>query len=70
MTISKAESQLMKRLKSIWDNKNFVCGVMSGLRQAGKVESMLEFLKMAERREEKYTPDQILSLTVAMRKKE
>ena len=43
---------------------------MSGLRQADKVDKMLEFLLMAERRKEKYTPDQIMALTITLRKQE
>ena len=70
MMISETERKLMKRLKSIWDDRNFVCGVMSGLRQADKVDKMLEFLLMAERRKEKYTPDQIMALTITLRKQE
>ena len=66
--ISEAEESLMKKLKKIWNDKNFVCGVMSGLREADKVDNMLDFLLIAERREEKYTPDQIMALTIAMRK--
>lgn len=69
MAISQAERELMEKLKRIWDNKNFVCGIMSGLRQAEKVEEMLAFLVLAERRGEKYSADQITALTIAMRKK-
>ena len=66
--ISETERKLMKRLKIIWNDRNFVCGVMSGLRQANRVDNMLEFLLMAERREEKYTPEQVMALTITLRK--
>ena len=66
--INEAERELMKRLKLIWNDKDFVCGVMSGLRQANKVDKLLEFLIMAERRGEKYTSDQITALTITLRK--
>ena len=66
--ISETERKLMKRIKSIWSDRNSVCGVKSGLRQADKVYKMLDFLLIAEKRGEKYTPDQIMALTIALRK--
>ncbi len=68
--ISQPERELMEKLKKIWDDRGFVCGIMSGLRQAGKVDEMLTFLSLAERRGDMYSSDQITALTIAMRKKD
>lgn len=69
MAINQAERELMGKLKRIWDDKNFVCGIMSGLRQAEKVDEMLDFLTMAERRGDRFSSDQITALTISMRRK-
>ena len=61
---------IIAQLKKKWDDRGFVCGIMSGLRQAGKVDEMLTFLSLAERRGDMYSSDQITALTIAMRKKD
>ena len=56
--------ELVKELKSIRDDKDFVCGAMSNAGGDKAWEVMLDFIKMARRRGDELSSDTILLLSL------
>ena len=56
--------ELVRELKRIRDDKDFVCGAMSNAGSDKAWEVMLDYIKMARRRGDELTSDTILLLSL------
>ncbi len=63
MTVEK-KKELVKRLKQIWDDRDFVCGAMSNAGSEKAWQVMLEYIEEAERLGRTVTSDEILLLSL------
>ena len=68
MPLSESEIKLRGLLKEIRDEKNFVNGMLSGLRQCDKTDKMINFIEMAKKRGDILSADDITMLTIRFRK--
>lgn len=55
---------LQKKLRSFWDDDDFVNGTLCILRDDHYISKMLDFIEMAEERGDSLTSDDILLLAV------
>lgn len=60
--------RLMKRLQRIYDNKDFVCGTISIARDVSVWQELLDSIETLEREQEPISSDDILALTIALRR--
>lgn len=62
--------ELAKELKTIYNNKDFVCGTIAILRYDTLITTMLDFLKIARKKNEAITSDGIQLLALDLRDEE
>lgn len=69
-SVSDTGKQLVKELRIIWDDRNFILGAMSNAGSKKAWEKMLDYIHMARRMGDEVTSDDILILSIKLGEEE
>ncbi len=61
---SDCSRELVNELKQIWNNKDFVCGVLCNAGGSDAWMTMLEYIREAKKSDKKLTSDEIILLSL------
>lgn len=67
---SSVKKELISELRKIYDNKDFVCGVVSNAGYENAWSVMLDFIRTARRLGDDITSDNLLLLSLDLREEE
>lgn len=70
MTLTNTESKLMKLLKEIYDDKDFVCGTMTILKTDRNRSVMVDYILTAKAKGLSIESDDILKLALILKNEE
>lgn len=64
--MSEIKKELIKELKEIWDNKDFVCGAICNAGTEESMEEMYNYIINAKESSEEITSDEILLVSLGL----
>ena len=64
--MSEIKKELIKELKEIWDNKDFVCGAICNAGTEESIEEMYNYIINAKESSEEITSDEILLVSLGL----
>lgn len=64
--MSEIKKELIKELKEIWDNKDFVCGAICNAGTEESMEEMYNYIINAKESSEEITSDEILLMSLGL----
>jgi len=64
--MSEIKKELIKELKEIWDNKDFVCGAICNAGTEESMEEMYNYIINAKESGEEITSDEILLVSLGL----
>ena len=64
--MSEIKKELIKELKEIWDNKDFVCGAVCNAGTEESMEEMYNYIINAKESSEEITSDEILLVSLGL----
>lgn len=67
--LTETENLLMGELRNIYNNRDFVVGVMSDIPGKKEQNIMLDFISTAKKRGDKITSEHLICLAIALKRK-